>query len=209
MSYNFTFDLSKVSQALFRDITEFAQKERVHEKIGHIARTLAEKFNVAKLIGLPVNDSITIIEDLIDVQTRNNISKDHFQKTSKRAVFLPHCSRKYMDNRCQAAFDTETSSYQCKHCSEDCMIHQATQLALQENYDVYILPGASCVRNILRKKHYDGVVGVACTDELRIGLKILENIHTPAQAIPLIKNGCSATRFNFELYKKTIQSHLA
>jgi hypothetical protein len=109
-----------------------------------------------------------------------------------------------MDSRCHATFDTTTSSYTCNHCSTDCLVHQATVLSVQQNYDIYVLPGASCVRKIFQKKHYEGVVGVACTDELKLASTILEKPNIHAQGIPLIKNGCSETRFNFETLEQIL-----
>jgi len=67
-----------------------------------------------------------------------------------------------------------------------------------------VLPGASCVRKIFQKKHYEGVVGVACTDELKLASTILEQHKIPVQGIPLIKNGCSETRFNFEILEQIL-----
>ncbi|MEM0492833.1 MAG: DUF116 domain-containing protein [Candidatus Thermoplasmatota archaeon] len=207
MSYRFTFDLSKISQALFRDIASFSEKEKINEKMAHIAHTLVQKFNIEKNTGLPINDSITIIEDLIHVGIKNSVSKERFLQTHKRALFLPHCCRRYMDSRCKALFDGATSSYCCQHCSEDCQVHQATRLAQQRGYDIYVIPGASCVRKIFQKNTYDGVVGVACTDELKLASTILEQHGIPAQGIPLIKNGCSETRFNFETLDKILETN--
>ncbi len=198
MSYAFTFDLSKLSQALFKDVAKISEKDKVNEKLATMARNLVNKFNIDKHTGLPISDSITVIEDLIHVTMKNNLQKERFLQTKKRALFLPHCCRKYMDSRCQATFDTTTSSYLCNHCSSDCLVHQATILAAQRKYDIYVLPGASCVRKIFQKHHYEGVVGVACTDELKLASTILEQHSIHAQGIPLIKNGCSETRFNYE-----------
>jgi hypothetical protein len=205
MPYSFDFDLSKISQPLFRDISRYTQKDKVHEKIGSIAKTLVQKFNIDKLTGMRVSESITIIQDLIDIETKNNLHKKQFQTTKKRALLLPHCCRKYMDQRCQARFNTETSSYQCQHCSDDCMVYQASQLAEQYNYDVYVLPGGSCVKKIFHNNHYDGIIGIACTDELKLGVQILEK-HTniAAQGIPLVKNGCSGTRFNLDMLRQVL-----
>jgi uncharacterized protein len=198
MSYAFTFDLSKLSHAFFKDIATISEKDKVNEKLANMARNLVNKFNVDKHTGLPISDSITVIEDLIHVNMKNSLQKEQFLQTKKRALFLPHCCRKYMDSRCQATFDTSTSSYLCNHCSSDCLVHQATVLSKQRNYDIYVLPGASCVRKIFQKQHYEGIVGVACTDELKLASSILEQHHIHAQGIPLIKNGCSETQFNIE-----------
>ena len=171
MSYTFTFDLSKISQALFREIAEFSENEKITQKTGNIAKKLVKKFNIDKIIGLPVCDSITVIEDLINANIKNTLHKKHFQEAKKRVLFLPHCSRKYMDSRCKADFNSETSSYICRHCSKDCQVHQATLLAKKENYDVFVLPGGSCVKKIFRKNSYEGVIGIACTEEIALSTK--------------------------------------
>ena len=204
MSYDFTFDISNLSQALFKEIMEQSEKGKVHEKIGEMARNMVKKFNVSKITGLPICDSITVIEDIIAAYIKNSTHKEAFLMSNKRALFLPHCSRKYMDLRCKADFDAEISSYTCNHCSNDCLVNQATTLAKKEQYDVYVLPGGSCIRKIIQKNGYKGIVGIACTDELKVGTKILEEFSIPVQCIPLTKNGCSGTRFNFETLKEII-----
>ncbi len=204
MGYTFTFDLSKLTQTLFKEIAEFSEKEKITARIGDMAVNLVKKFDVDKITGLSVCDSVTVIEDLINANIKNSLHKKHFLKTNKRVLFLPHCCRKYMDSRCKAEFDPETASYLCKHCSNDCQVHKATKLANRKNYDVYVLPGSSCVKKIFQKNSYDGVIGVACTEEIGLATKILEQLNIAAQSIPLIKNGCSETRFNFEFLKRTI-----
>lgn len=204
MAYNFTFDLSKLSQTLFREIAEFSEKGKITERIGDMAINLVKRFNIDKITGLPVCDSITVIEDLINANIKNSIHKESFVKTNKRVLFLPHCCRKYMDSRCKADFDPESASYLCRHCSDDCQVHKATKLAKKENYDVYVLPGSSCVKKIFQKNSYDGVIGVACTEEIGLATKILEQFDIAVQNIPLIKNGCSGTQFNFETLQRTM-----
>lgn len=207
MSYDFTFDLSKLSQKIFTEIADFSEKGRVPERIGNLARNIVNRFKVNKITGLPVSDSITVVEDIIKIYIQNRLHKERFLKSNKRALFLPHCCRKYMDSRCKAEFDSETSSYICKHCSKDCLVNKATILAKKENYDVYVLPGASCVRKIFQKDSYDGIIGVACTDELKLATNMLDKdkFGLSIQCIPLIKNGCSDTSFNFESLKEILK----
>ena len=206
MSYSFTFDLSKLSQSLFKEIADFSEKEKITERVGKRARHLVKKFKVDKITGLPVCDSITVIEGLIKANIINSIHKTHFLKSNKRVLLLPHCCRKYMDSRCKATFDSETTSYLCAHCSKDCQVHKATLLAKKQNYDVYVLPGSSCIKKIFQKNTYDGVVGVACTEEIGLAAKILERTNIASQNIPLIKNGCAATQFNFVTLQKILKN---
>lgn len=204
MAYNFTFDLSKLSQALFREIAEFSEKRKITEKIYDMASVLVRKFDVDKITGLPLSDSVTVIEDIINASIKNSGHRERFVGTNKRVLFLPHCCRKYMDSRCKAEFDVERASYVCRFCSSDCQVCMATRLAKERNYDVYVLPGSSCVKKIIQKNSYDGVVGVACTEEIGLATKILEQFGIAVQSVPLIKNGCSMTRFNFETLRKVM-----
>jgi hypothetical protein len=204
MAYNFTFDLSKLSQSFFTDLARFSERKKVHSKMGSAAKYMIKKFRVDQITGLPVSDSLTIIEDLIDTQVKNVVQRESFLRTSRRALLLPHCSRKYMDSRCKARFVPEMSSYICMGCSSDCLVNKATRLAEKKGYDVYVLPGGSGIRKVLRGKKYDGVVGVACTEEIKLGVKLLDNLGIPAQSVPLMKNGCSATKFNLGTLEKTL-----
>ena len=204
MAYKFKFDLSKLPKELFEETTEFCETREKNQEIGLIAERLVKKFNIDKLTGLPFDESKTLIEDVIDIQLKNKILKEYFIEADKKALFLPHCCRKYMDSNCKAEFKLETSSYECRHCSQDCMVNQATKFAKKEGYDVYILPGASCLSKIFEKQRYEGIVGVACTDEIKPAIKMLKKLKIPSQAIPLIKNGCAGTKFNFEALKRTL-----
>ena len=109
-----------------------------------------------------------------------------------------------MDNRCQARFDPTVPSYYCARCSPDCLINRATTLGEEKGYDVYVLPGGSCVPGILKENSYDGVVGVACTQELKEGGAYLKKMNLPGQMAFLIKNGCSNTRFSLESLEKVL-----
>ncbi|MBN2042727.1 MAG: DUF116 domain-containing protein [Candidatus Aenigmarchaeota archaeon] len=202
MAYKFTFDLSQISQTFFRDIARFSERKGIHRKIGQSAREIVKKFKIHELTGLPISDAFTVIEDFIDSSVKNITNREKFLKTKKRALLLPHCSRKYMDSRCKAKFNTKTSSYECMHCSPDCLVNQATKLAKKKGYKVYVLPGGSCVKNILTM--HDGVVGVACTEEIKLANSMLEPIGYPSQAVPLVKNGCSGTKFSMETLAQTL-----
>ena len=198
MAYKFTFDLSKLPKELFEETTEFCDNKMRGQNIGDAAKKFVKKFKVDKLTGLSNDESKTLIEDIIDIQLKNKVLKKYFQTADKKALFLPHCCRKYIDSNCKAEFKTDISSYVCRHCSKDCMASQAIALAEKEDYDVYILPGASCINKIFEKKRYEGIVGVACTDEIKLAMSLIMKLKIPSQAVPLIKNGCAETRFNFE-----------
>ena len=204
MPYKFSFDLSRIPKSFFKELAKVAHEKNIHRRIGEKARDLAEKFKIRELTGLDVPDAITLVEDLVDIQVKNLSDREKFGKVKRRALFLPHCSRKYMDNRCQARFDPKIPSYICAHCSPDCLVNQGTTFGKKKGYDVYVLPGGSCVLKLLKNSFYEGIVGVACTQELKMAEKILKTFNIVGQAVPLAKNGCANTKFSLENLEKIL-----
>jgi len=204
MPYRFTFDLSKIPRFFFIEIAKLSYQGGMHRKVGRTIQEIIKKFKIQEATGLDLSDAVTVLQDLVEVQARNLVERDRFVKTKRRALFLPHCSRKYMDNRCKATFDPNVPSYVCAHCSSDCSVGKASFLAKKKGYDVYVLPGSSCIPKILNAKHYEGVVGVACGEEVRAGGEILKAMNVSGQTVPLIKNGCANTAFNIETLLRTL-----
>jgi hypothetical protein len=204
MPYKFTFDLSRIPRFFFAEITKASYQKGVHKRIGQTTQELIRKFKIQEATGLNLSDAVLLLEDLIDIQARNLVDREKFLKTRKRALFLPHCSRKFMDGRCKATFDASVPSYICAHCSEGCLVNQAVSVAERKGYDVYVLPGGSCIPKILRTRGYEGAIGVACGEETRLSGDMLEKLDIAGQAVPLIKNGCANTIFNVETLTKTL-----
>jgi len=204
MPYKFTFDLSRIPRFFFTEIAKISYEKGMHRKVSDAIQDIIRKFKVEELTGLNLSDAVHLLEDLVDMEARNLLEREKFRKTKKRALFLPHCSRKFMDGRCKARFDESVPSYICGHCSPDCLINKAVSTAQKRGYDVYILPGGSCVSKILRLKQYEGVIGVACGEELRLAGEVLSQMNITGQAVPLLKNGCANTYFNIETLLKVL-----
>ncbi len=204
MPYKFTFDLSRIPRFFFTEITKVSYQKNMPKRMGKIAHNIIKKFRIQEATGLNFSDAVVLLQDLIEMQSRNLVERDRFIQSSKRVLFLPHCSRKYMDNRCKSTFDPNIPSYICAHCSPDCLVNKAVSYAENKGYDVFILPGGSCVPKILKAKHYEGAVGVACGEEVRISSELLDSMSIAAQAVPLIKNGCANTVFNLESLFQTL-----
>ena len=205
MPYKFTFDLSRVPRFFFTEIAKVGYQRNVHKKVGKIVQKMIKKFRVQEATGLNISDAVLVLQDLIEMQARNLLEREKFVQTRKRALFLPHCSRKYMDSRCKAVFDSNIPSYICAHCSPDCLINKAVSFAEKKGYDVYILSGGSCISKILKMKHYEGVVGVACGEEIKMSGELFKGMDVAGQAVPLIKNGCANTVFNIETLVDVLQ----
>jgi hypothetical protein len=204
MPYKFTFDISKTPHHFFTEIAVASYQRGVHKVFLNTLNDLIKRFRIQEATGLNIQDSLVLIQDLIDIQAANLMHRGKFLMTKKRALFLPHCSRRYMDGRCKAIFDAEIPSYVCAHCSPDCEVNKAVALAKAKGYDVYVLPGGSCIPKILKTHKYEGVVGVACGEEVKMSIDLLSSMDVTGQSVPLLKNGCSNTVFNVETLAKTL-----
>ena len=157
MPYRFTFDLRRLPREFFEELMKTAYEARLHKRFGDIARTLVKKFRIQEFTGLNLNEAISLLEDFLEIQALNVMNRERFngaKEGGRKVLLLPHCARKYMDNRCKAIFDPSIPTYICQHCSPDCLINQAVTLAEERGYDVYVIPGGSCVPKILASKRY-------------------------------------------------------
>ncbi len=204
MPYKFTFDLSPVPRFFFTELARISYRRGINKTVFNTMQEMIKKFRIQEATGLDLSDALVVIQDLVDVQTVNLVERKRFLQTKKRALFLPHCSRKFMDGRCKATFDANVPSYVCAHCSSDCLVNQAEVAAKKRGYDVYVIPGGSCVGKILKSARYEGVVGVACGEEIKLSGELLSETGIAGQSIPLIKNGCSSTVFNMDTLAKTL-----
>jgi uncharacterized protein len=204
MPYKFTFDISKAPQHFFIELAIVGNQIGMQKVFERTLQELIRKFRIQEVTGLDIQDAVALIQDLLKMQTLNLIQKQEFIQTKKRALFLPHCCRKYMDSQCQAVFEPNLTSYVCAHCSPDCFVNKAERIAREKGYDVYVLSGGSCMPNILKQKKYDGVVGVACGPEVMISGEKLSSLGMAWQSVPLLKNGCANTFFNMETLIKTL-----
>lgn len=202
MPYKFNFDFSNLPKKFFNEIIEISYEKNLHKKVSSKVNNLIKRFRVEEITGLDFSSMLNIVEDLMEIYALNNAYRESFKKTSKRALLLPHCSRKYMDSNCKANFNPSLPSYFCNSCSPDCLIYKASKIGKEKGYDVYILPGSSCILKII--ENYEGMVGVACGEELKLAKSFLETKKIPGQAIPLIKNGCANTKFSLEMLEKIL-----
>jgi hypothetical protein len=204
MPYKFTFDLSKVPHFFFVEIATVSYQKGMHRTLIKKMQKMILKFKIQEATGLNLSDALVLLQDFIDLQAVNSIERGKFLQTKKRALFLSHCTRKYLDSRCKAVFDANIPSYSCSHCSEDCLVNKSVCLAKEKGYDVYVVPGGSCIPKILKSTHYEGVVGIACGEEMKVLSPLLNSLDVAGQAIPLLKNGCANTVFNMETLLKVL-----
>ena len=103
----------------------------------------------------------TLVDEIL-VEVRNAVMLEKFKKIkNKRVVFLPQCLR---HPNCKARCDP-LIGYECKMCGL-CDIGAICKAAKERNFKVYVIPGGSFVKKIIKAHRPESCIGVACYPEL-------------------------------------------
>jgi len=98
MPYGFSFDLSRISQSFFKELTRVTQERKLHKKFGVRARYLAEKFRLQEITGLDVPNALQLVEDLIDMHMRNVSETFFFCRTVQENTWTTDVKRSLIQN---------------------------------------------------------------------------------------------------------------
>lgn len=134
----------------------------------------------------------TIVDEIL-VELRNALMLEKFQKTKgRKVVFLPQCLR---HPGCKARCDP-IDGYLCKKCGK-CDIGTICEAADKYGFKVFVIPGGSFVKKILKVHKPESCIGVACYPELSESMQGVA-AYMPVQGICLLKDGCFNTEANVE-----------
>jgi len=133
------------------------------------------------------------VEDIVGnmiIEVRNILYKDAFEKTPyvNRAMFIPQCLR---NSHCPAPLTPE--GIKCLNCGR-CGIGKIKEEAESLGYKVFIAPGGSLIKRMVKKYRPKAVLGVGCSMEVKEGTAKMASYGLPVQGIMLDRDGCVDTR---------------
>ncbi len=150
-----------------------------------------------RLVG--VDDSIV---DDVGIALKNKISLKKFRDTpiNKRLIFLPQCLRAI---DCPSKLSPEgMRCIDCGHCEVGTAVKSAESLG----YKVFIVPGSSFIKRLVRKHKPSAILGVGCITEIKAGLEMCEKLNLFGVGIVLEKAGCVSTVLNWDNFYEFIES---
>ncbi len=140
--------------------------------------------------------------DRVYVNLKNNALKENVAdaKFEDRIVLVPQCLRD--PDTCEAEMDGY--GYKCKHCGE-CEIDEILSEAEELGYDgLFIVPGSSMAKNLLKEKDPEAVIAVACHPELVEGFEAGHVFDIPINGVSLLKEGCLDTEVDTKKVKDAL-----
>ncbi|WP_432645215.1 DUF116 domain-containing protein [Methanobrevibacter sp.] len=142
-------------------------------------------------------------EHLIDdiaIKVRDELNKEKFKSVpaEKTLIFLPHCLR---HKNCPATLQKE--GLNCIECGL-CGIGVIKKKSEPQGYKLYIVPGSSFVKKIVRENNFKAVLGIACHEDLNQMMMLLSDFCP--QGVLLDKTGCFETKVNIKKVFEKIDS---
>ena len=143
---------------------------------------------ICRFFGLDDRDLISF-----SIKLQNSMNKKSFEgvPVEKRAIFLPQCLR---SARCPANLTPE--GIWCQGCGL-CTTGDAIRELLRMGYRVFIVPGSSFIKRMVKKYRPDGIIGVGCTLEVKEGLDLCDQLGIPGMGVVTLKDGCVETCVNW------------
>lgn len=150
-----------------------------------------------RLVG--AEDSIV---DNVGITLKNRISLKKFRGTpvSRRMIFLPQCLRAI---DCPSKLSPE--GIKCVNCGS-CEIGAAKKSAEELGYKVFIVPGSSFIRRLVRKHKPLAILGVGCMTEIKAGLEMCQKLNLYGIGLVLDRAGCVSTVLNWDDFYEFIET---
>ncbi len=141
----------------------------------------------------------SIVDD-VGISLKNKISLRKFREmpVNKRMIFLPQCLRAVT---CPSKLSSE--GMQCVNCG--CEVGKAKKSAEDMGYKVFIVPGSSFIRRLVRKHKPEAILGVGCMTEVKAGLEMCEKLNLYGIGIVLEKAGCVSTVLDWDKFYDFIE----
>ncbi|RBQ23869.1 hypothetical protein ALNOE001_06610 [Candidatus Methanobinarius endosymbioticus] len=126
--------------------------------------------------------------DHVGVEVRNKINEKKFNEIDlhEKIIVFPHCLR---NPQCEAILD-ETGLV-CNCCGK-CAIGVIKPKAEKMGYKVFVIPGSTFVKKIVKNNKFASVLGVACYEDLNLTMMKLSDFNP--QGVLLSRTGCFKTK---------------
>ena len=142
-----------------------------------------------RLLGLEDREMLTFI-----IKIHNTMNASAFSKIplAGRAIFFPQCLR---SAKCPAHLTPE--GLRCVNCGE-CTVGEARIRLERMGYRVFIIPGSSFIKRMVKKYHPRAIIGVGCLTEVKEGIDMADKIGLVAMGVVTLKEGCVETLVNWQ-----------
>jgi len=149
-----------------------------------------------RLLGLEEREMLSFF-----IKLHNTMNTAEFERipVSERAVFLPQCLR---SSKCPAHLTPE--GLKCRNCGQ-CTVGEARIILEKMGYRIFIVPGSSFIKRMVKKYRPKAIIGVGCLSEVKEGIDMADKMGLVAMGVVTMKEGCVETLVNWaDIYEVAI-----
>jgi hypothetical protein len=141
-----------------------------------------------RLLGLEDREMLTFL-----IKLHNAMNTTEFTRipVSERAIFMPQCLR---SSRCPAHLTPE--GLKCRSCGQ-CTIGEVRPILEKLGYRIFIVPGSSFIKRMVKKYHPKAIIGVGCLSEVKEGIDMADKMGLVVMGVVTLKEGCVETLVNW------------
>ena len=141
-----------------------------------------------RLLGLEDREMLTFLIKLHNTMTTADFTRI---PVSDRAIFLPQCLR---SSRCPAHLTPE--GLKCRSCGQ-CTIGEFRPILEKMGYRIFIVPGSSFIKRMVKKYRPKAIIGVGCLSEVKEGIDMADKMGLVVMGVVTLKEGCVETLVNW------------
>jgi len=141
-----------------------------------------------RLLGLEDREMLTFM-----IKLHNTMNTAAFERIPvfERAIFMPQCLR---SSKCPAHLTPE--GLKCRSCGQ-CTIGQVRPILEKMGYRIFIVPGSSFIKRMVKKYHPKAIIGVGCLSEVKEGIDMADKMGLVVMGVVTLKEGCVETLVNW------------
>ena len=141
-----------------------------------------------RLLGLEDREMLTFL-----IKLHNTMNTAEFTRipVTERAIFIPQCLR---SSRCPAHLTPE--ALKCRSCGQ-CTIGEVRPILEKLGYRIFIVPGSSFIKRMVKKYHPKAIIGVGCLSEVKEGIDMADKMGLVVIGVVTLKEGCMETLVNW------------
>lgn len=141
-----------------------------------------------RLLGLEDREMLSFL-----IKLHNAMNTAAFERipVSERAIFMPQCLR---SSKCPAHLTPE--GLKCRSCGQ-CTIGQVRPVLEKMGYRIFIVPGSSFIKRMVKKYHPQAIIGVGCLSEVKEGIDMADKMGLVVMGVVTLKEGCVETLVNW------------
>lgn len=141
-----------------------------------------------RLLGLEDREMLSFF-----IKLQNAMNSAEFERipVAERAIFMPQCLR---SSQCPAHLTPE--GLKCRNCGQ-CSIGEARVLLEKLGYRIFIVPGSSFIKRMVKKYRPKAILGVGCLAEVKEGIDMADKMGLVVMGVVTLKEGCVETVVNW------------